>query len=96
MLKAAGTSLLDSIVKKRDGRAATSWEKLSLEQRRKMEDQQHRELTHRNKPKSQEQLDFESSRTKDVEADYIDLDASSANLQLSPRPRPGSWVELRR
>jgi hypothetical protein len=96
-LKEVGEKLVETIASRRQEHVAKAWEKASLEQRRKMDDQLLRELSRPSKPKTQEQLDFEAPIANGANIDYIDVAAASLpDVGLATRPKPGTFVELRR
>jgi hypothetical protein len=95
-LKKVGEKLVETIASRRQEHVAKAWEKASLEQRRKMDDQLLREISRPSKPKTQEQLDFEAPTANGANIDYIDVAASLPDVGLATRPKPGAFVELRR
>jgi len=95
-LKAVGEKLVETIASRRQEHAAKAWEKASLQQRRKMDDQLLREVSRPGKSKTQEQIDFEASTVNGANTDYVDVAASLPDVGLATRPKPGAFVELRR
>jgi hypothetical protein len=95
-LKKVGEKLVETIASRRQEHVAKAWEKASLQQRRKMDDQLLQDLSRPSKPKTQEQLDFEAPTSSGANTDYIDVAASLPDVGLATRPKPGAFVELRR
>lgn len=95
-LKEVGEKLVETMASRRQEHEAKAWEKASLQQRRKMDDQLLKELSRPKRAKSQEQLDFEASAVNAANTDYVDVAASLPDVGLATRPRPGAFVELRR
>ena len=92
-LEKIGRQLVDATVTRQKKHTMKAWEKASLDERRNIIDKEVQELSHPNKPKSQERLDFEALQ---VDTDYTAVTPFVPTIDDSNRPKPGAFVELRR